>query len=137
MPRLSKGKKRLQKVKKTVRRGRSARRVRTASGICDDMSDRIAKHDILKRDHNDDGPLRERIVDNFIEETVINEINEIKDLLMTAIHDFASDSQSYSTSDSFYCGQTITPIKLLKTKFNELSNEITVDKLLKNTFNSL
>ena len=130
MPRLSKGKKRLQKVKKTVRRGRSARRVRTASGICDDMSDRIAKHDILNRDHNDDGPLRERIVDNFIEET------GIKDLLMTAIHDFASDSQSYSTSDSFYCGQTITPITLLKTKFNELSN-ITVDKLLKNTFNSL
>ena len=139
MPRISKGKKRLQKVKKTVRRGKRSRRVRTGggdSGTCDDMDTRIAKYGILNKDHTKGGPLRAEIVDNFIEEIGIN---EIKELLTTAILDFASDSQSYSTGASFYCEQTITPIDVLKKKFNELSNisyelsnEITVDKLLKN-----
>tara|TARA_B100000963_G_C22482088_1_gene605201 strand:+ start:343 stop:771 length:429 start_codon:yes stop_codon:yes gene_type:complete len=109
-------------------RGRSARRVRTASGggDCDEMKDRITKHDALRQNSD----LRERVVDRFLEDT------GIKDLLVGAINDFVTEDQSAATDDAFYCRETTT-IRLLKTKFNTLSNEMNVDMLLKNTLNSL
>ena len=113
----------------SFRRGRTVRRGRTASGNsfgCDEITDRIAKHDILRQNSD----LRERVVDRFLEDT------GIKDLLIGAINDFVTEDQSAATNDAFYCREPTT-IGLLKTKFRTLSNEMNVDMLLKNTFNSL
>ena len=134
MPRVSRrrsrGRSSVRRGRGSVRRGRgSVRRGRTASGNsfgCDVMKDRIAKHDALRQNSD----LRERVVDRFLEDT------GIKDLLIGAINDFVTEDQSAATNDAFYCREPTT-IGLLKTKFRTLSNEMNVDMLLKNTFNSL
>ena len=95
------------------------------------MKDRIAKHDALSQDPD----LRERVAAKYIKDNNIEDTSgEIKELIMIAINEFATEDQSVARDDAFYCREP-TIIKLLKKNLND--DEMNVDKLLKNTFNSL